>query len=367
MERDPKISAGRRPKLFAALRVLLAAGIGLFICQLNLDYIESLFYDIRVRTRPAPQTSGKIALINIDTKTQERLKRQPEALDIAFFLRQLAESKPAQIIYSQDFSEIIGSFDELEDLAAVATKIPFVVVEDHKLPEVGLEEEFRLLPPLQNISVISGPKTDDSNTFARDGVTRRMILTFENSPLLHMKIASSINNKMTANDYRGSFDFKRTSQAYINFHPSGFYDTYSYIDIIDGKIASENFKDKIIIIGRDTHSDRKDYIQTPYSRDILAMSRTELHANMIDTLLMNDAPLKLPEWFNVILTMFIAILTVLVVLRERPARGFLILAFMLVGFSATAILLFSIAGIWIDVAHPFLSLFICYYFFIPYR
>jgi signal transduction histidine kinase len=194
-----------------------------------------------------------------------------------------------------------------------------------------------------------------------------LILDIEGKPLLHMQIASELNGLKNVSDYRGVFNFKRTNQAFINYHPAGFYDTYSFIDVAEGRVASENFKDKIIIIGRDTRSDSKDYALTPYSRDVLAMSRAELHANMLDTLILNNAPISTPDWLNILITCAIAIVTVFVVLTLRPARGLLILGVALLAFSLLSWTLFSALGIWIDVSHPFLAVFICYYFFIPYR
>lgn len=367
MEREVKKTYSKKRWLFASLRVLLALGIAFFICQIQLDYFESMFYDLRVRLRPSTATSEKIVLINIDIKTQEMLKRLPEANDHAQLFKQLLLSQPRKVLYAQDFSEIIGSFEELEQLAQVTTQLPLIVIEDRKLPEIGIKEEFQLLPPLQDIPVISGPKTADSQTFAKDGVTRRIVLSLEGEPLLHTQVANEFAKRNSSFKYRGQFDFKRTQQVYINFRPTGTYETFSFIDVSEGRVALEKFTDKIIIIGRDTRSNSNDYILTPYSRDVLAMSRSELHANMLDTLILNNAPLNTPHWINVFITCLIAVFTVFVVLTLRPARGLLILGFAILVFSLISWALFAALGVWIDVAHPFLAIFICYYFFIPYR
>src|SRR5690606_25210183 len=118
---------------------------------------------------------------------------------------------------------------------------------------------------------------------------------------------------------------------------------------------------------RDTRSDTNDYVMTPYSRDSLAMSRAEYHANALDTLILNEAPIQTPGWLDVVITSLIAVLTVFVVLTVRPLRGLAILGVAMGAFSVSAWLLFAFFGIWIGVSHPFLAIFICYYFFIPYR
>ena len=85
------------------------------------------------------------------------------------------------------------------------------------------------------------------------------------------------------------------------------------------------FKGKIVLIGDDLNEDSKRYILTPYDRSVNAMTLTEMHANMIDTLIRNSAPVKAPAWVNLLFTILISVLTVHVVLTVKPGRGILIL------------------------------------------
>jgi signal transduction histidine kinase len=368
MDRSTKKDmSSKRALLFNALRVFLALSIAFFLCQIQLDFLESYTYDLRVRMRPTPSVSGNIETVTIDNKTQESLKRMPEALDYVKFFDELAKAQPKAVIYISDFSDIIGSYEDLETLATTTKSLNFIVANDSRLPDKGLEEEFQLLPPLQEIAVESAPKTADAQSFAKDGVTRRMVLTLENELLLHPKLAGLYNNKKAAHEYQGMFQFKRTAQAYIDFRPSGTYKPVSFIDIANGEFARDMYKDKIVIIGRDTRSEVSDYVMTPYSRDNTAMSRVELHANILDTLILNSAPIPSPWWLNVLATSLIAILTVFVVLALRPLQGLIILGLTVFSYFAVCLLFFMMTDFWLDMAHPLLAIFICYYFFIPYR
>ncbi|MEK6555599.1 MAG: CHASE2 domain-containing protein [Bdellovibrionota bacterium] len=362
-----KDTPSKRALLFNALRVFLALAIAFFLCQIQLDYIESYTYDMRVRMRPAPNTSGFIQTVTIDNKTQESLKRMPEALDYVKFFDELAKAQPKAVVYVADFSDIIGSYEDLEALATTTKSLNFIVANDSRLPDKGLEEEFQLLPPLQEIKVESAPKTADAQSFAKDGVTRRMVLTLEDQLLLHPRLAALYNNKKSVHEYQGSFQFKRTAQAYIDFRPTGTYKPVSFIDIANGEFDQAQFKDKIIIIGRDTRAEVSDYVMTPYSRDNTAMSRVELHANILDTLILNTAPIPSPWWLNVLATSLIAVLTVFVVLALRPLQGLIILGLTVFSYFAVCLLFFMMTDFWLDMAHPLLAIFICYYFFIPYR
>jgi signal transduction histidine kinase len=97
------------------------------------------------------------------------------------------------------------------------------------------------------------------------------------------------------------------------------------------------------------------------------MTSAELHANSFQTLIDNNAPRKVPEPVNVAVTVIISLLTVYVVLALKPAQGLWIIIAALSGLAATGTGLLAFFDIWIDLAHPFLAIFLCYYFFIPYR
>ena len=357
----------KRAWLFAGLRVLLALGIAFFICQLELHYFESLLYDLRVRTKPTPKISDQIVLIKIDNKTQELLKRTPEALDHESLFEILGQAKPHIVVATHNIGMVIGSYDELERMAEATKAIPFLGLEDSKLPQSGVEDEFQLLPPLQDIKIESAPVTSDTHSFAKDGVTRRFIYDFEGLPLAHFRLASEINGRPDISDYRGLFQLKRTKQGYIDYRPTGSYLSYSFADVLEGLVPEETFAGKIVLIGMDTRAQTSDYVATPFSRDILAMSKVELHANILDTMILDSAPVKAPNKLSFLITCLIAIMTVFVVLTLRPARGLLILMISMGLFAIFAWALFVSTGLWLDIAHPFLAIFICYYFFIPYR
>lgn len=357
----------KRAGIFNAFRTVLALGMAFFLVQIQLDYVESFFYDVRVRLRPTPMVSDKIVTVAIDIKTQEVLKHLPEAKDHIQFLNQLKKAGPKAVVFLENMEEIIGSYEQLEVLAESASQLNFYAADDSRLPEEGLEEDFQLLPPLQNIKFESAPKTSDSSSFAKDGVSRRLIMTMRGEPLLHMKLAESFNGKTQVTDYRGAFPFKRTTQAYINFHPRGTYEPLSFIDVMKGDFAADSLKDKIILIGRDTKSDTSDYVMTPYSRDNTAMSRLELHANILDTLILDNAPIRSPFWLDLLATSLIAILTIFVVMAVRPGQGLLILIMSMSAYFLFCTFFFASFGFWLDMTHPLLAIFICYYFFIPYR
>ena len=352
----------------AILRVGFALAVAFLICQFRFEYIEAMLYDMRVSLRPTPAVSGHVSLVAVDPRTIERMGHAPNALDHARLLQHLENSGARAIVYLLSPNEIVGSNDELSDLAKVMTKTKGFYVATQEVGLRGEENVNKLLPPFENIKPVSAPKTADRSIFAGDNVTRRIMISYQEQPMLHPLLAKTYNPGLAdESKIRGVFDYLQSNQVYINYHPALTYPTLSFVDIATNGAPNDAFKDKIVVVGRDIQSTPKDYILTPYSRDVIAMSVLELNANIFDTLILNDAPVRAPYWIAVILTALISILTVYVVLAVKPTRGLGMLGITIAAFFLISFLFFWLGGIWVPMAQPVLAIFICYYFFIPYR
>lgn len=359
------------------VRVGFALVIAFLVTRFQFDYLESLLYDGRMRLRPAPATSDKITTITVDPTTIDRLRRAPDAKDHIQLLETLAARGPKAVMYLIHPNEIVGSYEELKAFAEAAAKTPGFVVAVDDVPMKGTEESFRLASPFEGLKVDAAPSTSDRNLFARDLVTRRMFTSYQGQTFLHVKLASLFNPKIRdENEIHGIFDFLEARQVYIDFRPAGRYPVTSFVEAVDGNFsgspqgggpAKGDVKGKIVIVGRDLRTTVKDYIRTPYSREVNAMTAVEMHANMLDTLILNDGYYRLPDWLNVLFTTFMSVLTVYVVLALKPTQGLMLLGSAVLSFSALCYLAFWWGTIWVAMAHPVLAAFICYYFFIPYR
>ncbi|MCM2280426.1 MAG: CHASE2 and HATPase_c domain-containing protein [Bdellovibrionaceae bacterium] len=350
------------------IRLGFAFVIAFLVTRFQFDYIEALLYDGRMRLRPAPTVSGHITTVAIDPKTIDRLHRAPDAKDHTRLLERMLEQKPKAVMYLIHPSELVGSYEELKAWAETAAQVPGFVIAVDDVPMKGAEEAFRLSPPFESLKADAAPSTSDRNLFARDVVTRRMFTSYQGQTFLHVKLAALFNPKIRdENRIHGIFDFLDARQVFIDFRPAGSYPVHSFIDGLEGRWQKDDLRNKIVIVGRDLRTTVKDYIRTPYSREINAMTAIEMHANMLDTLILNNGYYKLPDWVNIFLTTVISILTVYVVLALKPTRGLLLLGGSVLSFSLLSYLLFWWGTIWVVMAHPLLAAFICYYFFIPYR
>lgn len=349
-------------------RVALATGLALFIHQIKLDFFEAYLYDLRVRYSPAPEASGHIQIVEIGPQSVEYYKGIPNFSDHAKVLEEIKRHSPKAIVYDLNFDEVVGSAADKLQFAAAANNFDQLFVLTNFLEMRGEEGKLKMAEPFQHIKLFSGPKSTDTANFAKDGVTRRMMVNYQDQVMLHPYLAISYNPEVSEKyKIQGLFNFLETDQIYIRFRPTNSYDKIPFHYFGEGKVSAKAVKDKIILVGQNLELTEKDYILTPYSRSSIAMTTTEMHANMFDTLILNNAVIRAPQWVNLVLTILISIITVYIVFAVRPAIGLLIIIALFLSYVAIAYLAFWPFGFWISMSHPLLAIFLCYYFFIPYR
>ncbi len=359
------------------IRIAFALLAAAMISSLKLDYIESYLYDVRVTLKAfvglAKPTGTPIVLIKINSATVDQYKGFPGFQSHADFLNVVQKGAPQFVIY--DFrtkdgkiEDINGSDAEKINFAKAATQLKEFFIPTDKTELKAEAGKLKLDEPFESLKIVSGPKAPDMYLFAKDSVYRRMLISYQDQTLMHAGVASFYNSQIKNEDsIRGQFDFLDSSQIYINYHQKDSFPTYNFEDVLAGKVNPEIFKGRLVIVGTDTGKSVREYVQTPFSREITSMPSMELHANMFQTLIENSAPIRLPHWINILLTCLISVFTVHVVLTLKPSRGLILLMTTLIGMGLLATLLFIAVGIWVDLAHPFLAIFLCYYFFIPYR
>lgn len=353
---------------FKLLRWVLAGTISVVVLLLPLDYFESYLYDLRMIIRPAPLASKLIETIIIDPVTVQAARGIPTLQEHIHFLTQLKADNPKVVVYLINPKDLVGKDSERKifvDLALSFSGFYYVTDELAMRGEVG---KFDLPGPLKGIRVLSGPITSDSKILAQDGVTRRMMLTYQGNILFHPYLASQIiPERALPHKIRGRFEFYDSEQAYIDMAPSGTFPKTSFIDVSGAKFSKGRFKDKIVIVGTDLGQSTQEYIKTSYSRDVTAMTAVEAHANMLNSLIRNSGVQSLPRWLNFLIVLLMVILSLEVVLAMKPIKGLTVLGVTLLVFALSSFIAFWPFGYWINMAHPLLGVFVAYYFLIPYR
>ncbi|MCH2533339.1 MAG: CHASE2 domain-containing protein [Bdellovibrionales bacterium] len=356
-----------KKNIFVLIRIMIAMAIAIGISFIDLEYLEHWTYDFRTRIKIQPEVSGHIQTVAIDNPTVLKYKGEPGASIHSEFLNKLKMAEPKMIIYLLDLNNLEGGLTELKHFADIAKQTPYFVATTSEIIGKGQESELFFKPPLDGIKAHMALLTHDRSTFARDGVTRRLILSYLNTPMIHETAASHFNEVKKVDNYQGQFQFLNSQQSYINFRKTGTYKPLSFKDVVDNKFNPGALRDKIILVGRDTLVHAGDYKMTPFSRDIIAMSNMEVHANIIETLIQNNSPIRAQFWINIILNALIALITIYAVFRTRPSKGLMILIITLSAYVTLSWMSFQFFDYWLNMAAPLLTIFICYYFFIPYR
>ncbi len=350
------------------LRVSFAILIGWFVSRVSFDYLEFFFFDMRVKFRPAATDTRKIVLVDIDQKTVEQLKGPPGFSEHSQALENILKLEPHAVVYVSNLPAWKGDLESKKYFAKLNESFPRIYFPSDELELKGDQSKSQFPAPLDQLQVVPGPKTADTTRFAKDGVTRRMLVSFQGQKLVHPQIAAQINPEVSSlESIRGTFPLYESTQVFVDFRPIGSYPILKFENALTGQLNADSVRGKILIIGDNTGLDKRDYVYSPMARDADLLTLSELHANMMETLIRNSAPVKAPDWMNLIFTIAISILTVHVVLTLKPLKGILILLGTAAGFTVFSYLCFWPFGIWIDMAHPFLAIFLSYYFFIPYR
>lgn len=345
--------------------ILFAFILNSILLNLPLDYFESLTYDWRVSLRPTPTLSGKIQTVAIDNRTLKEFGNEPNIKDHLEFLEQLLKAQPSYIVYLIDPSSLLGSKEEKQKLADKLNSAQILISQDN-LPGAEQTELPPLPIPFQNLKTLPGPTTRDKIIYARDGVTRRFIISSNGAPTYQVILAEKmLSEKLT--EIPGEFEFLDSKQAYIDFHKPGTYLPLSFSDLKSGLFNAENIKGKVILLGRETKEKSLDYVSTPFSKDVISMSVLELNANILDTLLQKRSPQKVAPAFNWVVTFIILLTTIYVVLKISPLKGLIVLTLLATVYIGISFSVFAFFNYWIAMAPTLLGLFISYYFFIPYR
>jgi len=374
LEYSSQLSFKSRYFYFKFLFAFIAA---ILISSLKLDYIESFFYDQRVSLRSHidlyKKTDPKVAVVLINSKTIEAYQGNPSYGDHTKLIQTLNELNAKYIVYEfrqvqKDFFDIEGTFNEKLSFADEIKNIKNFYISTQDLKMKGEKDDLKLNPPLDVLKLYSFPISADSKLFAKDGVTRRLMFQYQDQSMMHPILASYYNPELLKVDnIQGQFDLLDSKQVYIHYYPKNTFPTFSFEDVIHKKIPTDIFKDKIVVVGTDLGRSTKDYVATPMLHEPTAMPVAELQAHQLQTMIDNNAPMRAPKFVDQLLTVIMCLFTVYVTLALKPSRGLVILGATLVSYVILATILFIIFNLWIDLAHPLLALFLCYYFFIPYR
>lgn len=147
--------------------------------------------------------------------------------------------------------------------------------------------------------------------------------------------------------------------------PAGTFKTYSFADVLEGKIPPSQFKDKIVLIGP-TAPSFHDEKSTPFTTSNMVLSGSqptpgvEIHATVIQSFFDNQWFRKVSPIFNVVFLLFVGVLTTLLVSGRGPLRGLIGALILIAAVVVLAFAMWKYARLWINMGTPVALIFITY-------
>ncbi len=325
--------------LAASLLIIL---ISIIIIQFDFFFLEGLFFDFIVRISPKNNSSNNIAIIAYDDQSYEEFPDNSKipAKQLATTIKILSTLNPKLIaVISPGFN--LYSKNELKEIElSIKDTIPLFW---------GHFENENILSTNKAIKYYPGIISKDIYNFGKDEIVRRVLISINEKQTIYSKIAKYLGVENFKNTYSMS-GFLSTEFAYIQWRDFNQINTTPLINILNNKFNKNEFKNKVILIGRHISTDKANYVYTPFSRHSLKTPLIEVAAISINTLINNNGLLKTSNLFNTIFAILVGLLTVNVSIASSYSVGLLttIITF-LVPFLFAFILQFF--NVWFLVAH----------------
>ncbi|RYZ71154.1 MAG: CHASE2 domain-containing protein, partial [Proteobacteria bacterium] len=358
-----------------------------FLMNLEFNFLESALYDARMRLGPQPAASSDIVIVALDDYSTSKLDEfsplpldqhvrfleliegyRPKAVGYLVDLSRSAQSFP-ESLQSEWSSRLISSASRLESAGA-----PFLLgtrfdVNGEVVPPYPLS----LLP--HAIAMIH----KDGNVFGEDKVTRRALVNLYGRNSFHVDLARKLGLSDRITSLRGQFAEPGLDADYVFFRYQGntqysatqpdknAYPVYSFVDVLDGKVAAAELAGKIILVGTVARDDSNDFTYTPYSKKPGANPKLIVHANVLDSVLNDRGLVEAPSWFHFLVTTALILFVIWSVFTYTPLYGVINTVALAIGFMAVGQILFMVRGLWIREAQPLIGIFLSYYLTVPYR
>ena len=154
-------------------------------------------------------------------------------------------------------------------------------------------------------------------------------------------------------------------QTMLPVYPPGRYPSLSLADVLEGKVAAEKIRGRVVLIGSTARSLR-DLFEIPHSRftqgsQFFEVPGVELHAQRLEALqrlLQNEQPelFTAQGWQRTLLTLAMALLGVVIAERPNRIRRSVLLLFFAAAALIAIVFSLAITGIWVGLTMPYASL-----------
>ena len=320
----------------AALLAVLVAGLGL-----ALERVENASIDARLSVRGTQPVDG-LAVVGIDEATFAELNerwpfprtRHAELLD------RLRAADVRQVVYDVQFTEPSEDPDEDIALYEAIARTKNVILATGEVDDDG---GTRVFGGDEQLAEAGGAKAAAS-TFPTDpgGAIRRYAREDTGLATIPALVAERFGEQPA--DATALIDFRG---------PTGTIPTYSFADVLDGRVGASQLKGKIVVVGA-TAPGLQDVHATSAPGD-RRMPGAEIQANAIWTALQGNPLRPLADWAAFLVALALGAVAPLAVVALGPVRGSVAAVLAGVLYAAGAQLAFD-GGLVLPLAVPLVTL-----------
>ena len=365
---------------FAPLLVTLA--FILILIQYSFNPLESIFLDFWVKNDVSSRSfKNPIVLIVLDEESDQflgetypytyashnrlmnRLIGDGPAV-INYFVSLLEPDSDVEARYQSEFHESIKNFSPNSEKFKFGTEIDNF---GEQIPPEGLRD----------IGYLLGQLYKDQLIFSKDEVVRRAILNISGEDSIHLWTAKKYRElkglpPIDATAYKGVYYNSEADANFALFKYSGNpqnSDAYMipFHRVVVGNFPKGFFKNKIVLIGPRYLSNANDFVLTPFEKDNARTPKLMVHANVIEALISEKTIYDIKDFYTQIAALLIAIILSYVISRVQPVKGLMITIILIIGILFVSYFAFISFGLWIQLSHLVLSIFVVYYIWVPFR
>lgn len=340
------------------LAFTLVALSGLLIYTQLPERLNLIVYDFAIRLSPQP-VEENTAIIAVDEKSLDALGQWPwRRSNHANLIDQLTLANSKAVAFDIIFAE--PDFNHPDDDKQFADAIKrngnvFLPLHIHPRSNDTTLSEIIPIPELTAGAKDLGHIHVELDI---DGIARGFYLKEGLGeaywPSMSLALAEAIHPDIAVNfdSNVDEHDDGQTVAAFVNVRegytmipfagPAGTFQTFSYIDVLNGDIPAAQLKDKVILIGA-TAAGLSDVLPTPVSGLASPMPGVEIHANAYSALVQQATIQPLKQLWVYLLTFAFVLIPVLVLPRLSPEQALPATLFLI-----SAVFLFSLSVLYVD-------------------
>ncbi len=354
----------------------------LILIQYSFNSLDAIFYDLWTRGDFGTASQDNLVVITMDEESDQFLG---EIYPYTYathnrLMTRLSADRPSIISYLVPMLEPENMVDQ-ENMTSLHQKIQSYQTIGGAF-RFGTDKDAwgEQVPPegMRDIGYSLGIINKDGNVFAKDDVTRRVILNISGEDSLHLWVANKYRQKkgmarIEASEFQGAY-YDREADATFGLFRYGsnpnFYKqirTIPFHRVVVGNFPRGYFFNKVVLVGPQYLSNIGDFIYTPFGKDGAKAPKINVHAQIISSLITEKTIYRVPDWVTDVISILLAIFLSFLISKVQPTKGLLITMVILISMFIVAYFSFVGLGIWFKLSHIILSIFVVYYIWVPFR